>query len=138
MIDIFTSRRDFISNFLGLIPGMVLVNPKYLQTKKPEIKHFLRQIELETLKSSKPERDSTIICRTFGKTSILYREKKGEREPLCSMNLMGKVIWEACDGGKRPEDISKLIQERYAVSQSRAFLDTLDFLGRLKRVGAVF
>ena len=137
MTDRFTSRRGFISSFFGLLPGMMLVTPKTLQSMKPEIKHLLGQIELDALISSKPVRDSSLFCHTSGKRSVLYREKKGNRDPVYSMNPIGKSIWEACDGSKSPEEISKSIHERYLVSHIRAFVDTLGFLARLKRVGAL-
>ncbi len=137
MTDRFTSRRGFISSFFGVLPGMMLVTPKILQSMKPEINHLLGQIELDALISSKPVRDSSLFCHTSGKRSILYREKKGNRDPVYSMNPIGKAIWEASDGGKSPEEISRLIHERHLVSQRRAFVDTVNFLARLKMVGAI-
>jgi len=135
--NIVASRRGFIATFLGLLPGIVLANPRRLQAAKPEIQNLLCQMELEILTSSTPQRDPSVICRTFGDTSTLYREKRGKTEPVCNMNQMGKKIWEACDGRNSPEEISRMIHKEYMVSKGQAWTDTLFFLTRLKKIGVI-
>ena len=137
MANISLARRGFIATIVGLMPGVVLPSPKRLQAAKPEIKDLMRQMELQALQSSKPDRNPSMICRTLGEKTILYREKGGKREPLCGVNLMGKTIWEACDGKNSPKEISRMIHERHLVSKHRAWVDTLSFLWRLKEIGAI-
>lgn len=132
------SRRGFIATFLGLLPGIVIANPRRLQAAKPEIRDLLCQMELEMLISSRPERDPSVICQTFGGVSTLFRKKRGKTEPVCGMNPMGKKIWEACDGKKSPEEISRMIYEEYIVSKDKAWTDTIFFLARLKKNGVIF
>jgi coenzyme PQQ synthesis protein D (PqqD) len=136
-IDMVSSRRGFIGTFLGLLPGIMLLNPGRLQAAKPGIQNLLGQMELERLISSKPERDPSVLCQNSVDTNTLCRLKDGETEPVCSMNTVGKMIWEACDGKKRPKEISKMIHDRYPVSKGRAWTDTLFFLSRLKKIGAI-
>jgi hypothetical protein len=94
-------------------------------------------MELERLIASKPERAPSVMCHNLGDTDTLCRLKGGKTEPVCRMNTVGKMIWEACDGKKRPEEISKMIHDRYLVSKRRAWTDTLFFLSRLKKIGAI-
>jgi hypothetical protein len=136
-LNIVASRRGFISTILGLMPGILLADPKRLGAARPEIKNILSQIEWEILQSSKFKRDSSVICRTFGGTSTLCRGRGKKREILCRMNQMGKIIWEACDGRKNLQDISKLIHEKYLVSMRQATVDTFAFLKSLKEIGAI-
>jgi hypothetical protein len=136
-LDIVASRRGFISTILGLVPGILLSDPKRLEAVRPEIKNILSQMEWEILQSSRLKRDPSVICETFGDTSTLYRETGQKRELVCSMNPMGKIIWEACDGRKNLQDISKLIHEKYLVSMRQATVDTFAFLGSLKKIGAI-
>ena len=137
MINRAGSRRRFIGTFIGLLPGILLASPKRLQAAKPGIHDFLRQMDFEILPSSRPERVPGVLCNTLEDTSTLYREKRGKKDPVCSMNPMGKTIWEACDGKNRPKEISQMIHDRYLVSKSRARLDTLGFLWQLKKIGAI-
>lgn len=131
------SRRGFISTIMALIPGVVLASPKRLQAAKPEIKDLICQIELQILKSSRPKKNPSVMCRSIGDTSTLYREKRGKRDPVCSLNPTGKMIWEECDGKKSPSDISKLIHERYQVSKHQAAVDTLALVRGLRKVEAI-
>ncbi|MCD4717308.1 MAG: PqqD family protein [Desulfobacterales bacterium] len=136
-INMVSSRRGFIGTFLGLLPGIMLLNPGRLQAAKPGIQNILGQMELETLIASRPERNPSLRCHNFDDTNTLCRLKGGEEEPVGRINTVGKMIWEACDGKKRPKEISKMIHDRYPVSKGRAWTDTLFFLSRLKKIGAI-
>ena len=138
MENIFASRRGFISTFAGILSGIILAGPKQLKASaKPEIKDLLSQLELQTIRSTRPSRDPSVICRTSGERVALYREKGGGEIFLKSMNRAGKMIWDVCDGRNSPEEISQLIHERYLVSRYRAWIDTFSFLANLKRIGAI-
>jgi hypothetical protein len=136
-INLVSSRRGFMGIFLGLLPVIALLSPGRLQAAKPEIQNLLGQMELEILIASKPEKDPSVMCHNFGDTNTLCRLKGRETEPVCRMNTVGKMIWEACDGKKRPKEISKMIHDRYLVSKRRAWTDALFFLSRLKKTGAI-
>lgn len=83
MQDIFASRRGFISTFGGILSGIILAGPKQLKAAaKPEIRDLLSQLELQTIRSTRPQRDPSVICRTSGERVALYREKR--MEPFCS------------------------------------------------------
>jgi len=137
MVKMVSSRRGFIGTFLGLLPGIVLVSPRRLQAAKPEIQDLLSQMALETLISSRPQKDASVTFKISGDKSTLYREKRGEMGPVCNLNAMGKIIWDACDGKKSPKDISEMLHNRYLVSEGQAWTDTLVFLARLKKIGAI-
>jgi len=138
MQDIFASRRGFISTFGGILSGIILAGPKQLNASaKPEIRDLLSQLELQTIISTRPKRDPSVICRTSGERVTLYREKRGKKIFLKNMNRAGKIIWDACDGQNSPKEISRLIHERYIVSRHRAWIDTFSFLANLKRIGAI-
>ena len=132
-----SSRRGFIGTFLGLLPGIVLLSPKRLKAAKPEIQNLLGQMELEGLILSKPERDPSVRCHTFGDTNTLRKSEEGDEKTIGRINSVGKMVWDACDGKKRPKEISRIIRDRYLVSRHRAWTDTLFFLSRLKKIGAI-
>ncbi len=136
-INTISSRRGFIGTFLGLLPGIVLASPGRLKAARPEIRDLLSQMDLEALISSRPQKDASVTFKTSGDKSTLYREKRGEMGPVCSLNAMAKIIWDACDGSKSPKDISETLHNRYLVSRHRAWTDTLFFLSRLKKIGAI-
>jgi len=131
------SRRGFIGTFFGLLPGIVFANPKRLKAAKPEIRKLLSQMELETLLSSRPQKDPSVICHTSGVKTTLFRKIGEKREPLCAMNPIGYEIWEACDGRKSPKEISRMICKKYLVTKGQAWTDSLFFLARLKKMGAI-
>jgi len=137
MINRFGSRRRFIGTFFGLLPAVLLASPKRLHAAKPGIHDFLRRMDFELLTSSRPEKVSGVFSTTRGDESILYRRKRGKTETLYGMNRVGQAIWEACDGKNRPQEISKMLHDRYRVSRRRARLDTLRFLWQLKMIGAI-
>ncbi len=138
MENIFASRRGFISTLAGFLSGIILAGPKQLKAAaKPEIRDLLSQLELQTIRSTRPKRDPSVICQTSGERVALYREKRGEKIFLKSMNRAGKMIWDACDGRNSPKEISQLIHEQYIVSRHRAWIDTFSFLANLKRIGAI-
>ena len=137
MIKSVGSRRRFIGTFLGFLPGILLASPKRLHAAKPGIHDFLRRMDFELLASSRPEKASGVFSTTLGDKSTLYRQKRGKRETLCGMNTVGKTIWEACDGKNGPNEISKMVHDRYLVSMRRARMDTLRFIWQLKKIGAI-
>ena len=136
-VNMVASRRGFIATFFGLLPGIVLANPRRLQAAKPEIRKLLCQMDLDMLISSRPARDPSVICRTFGDRNTLFRKKGDKTDPVCGMNQMGKKIWEACDGRNSPEEITGMINKEYTVSKDKAWTDTLFFLVRLKKLGVI-
>jgi len=138
MVKMVASRRGFIGTLLGLLPGIVFASRGQLQAAKPEIQDLLSQMDLETLISSRPQKDTSVIFKISGdKKGTLYREKTGKMSPVCSLNSMGKIIWDTCDGSKSPKDISEMLHKRYLVSKGQAWTDTLFFLSRLKKIGAI-
>ena len=138
MQDFFTSKRRFITTFGGILSGIILAGPKQLKAAaKPEIKNLLSQLELQAIRSTRPRRNPSVICRTSGEKVALYRERRGEKIFLKNMNQTGKMIWDACDGRNSLKEISQLIHERYLVSRHRAWIDTFSFLASLKRIGAI-
>ena len=136
-VQMIASRRGFIGTFFGLLPGIVFANPKRLEAAKPEIRRLLSQMELETLLSSRPQKDPSVMCHTSGARSTLFRKKSEKREPLCAMNPIGHEIWEACDGRKSPKEIARMIYKKYLVTKGQAWTDTLFFLARLKKMGVI-
>jgi hypothetical protein len=138
MADTFASRRGFISTLVGFLSVILLGDPKKLKAAaRSGTRNLLSQLELEIIMSTSPERHPSVICRTSGEGFALYRETRGKRLFLSSMNPAGKIIWDACDGQNIPEEISQLIHERYLVSRYRAWIDTFSFLTNLKRIGAI-
>lgn len=132
------SRRGFIGTFFGLLPGIVFANPKRLEAAKPEIHRILSQMELDILLSSRPQKDTSVLCRSLKDRSTLFRKKGEKRESLCAMNPIGHEIWEACDGNRSPREISRMIYRKYAVTKEQAWTDTLFFLASLKKMGVIF
>jgi hypothetical protein len=137
MADIVTSRRSFVCKFMGLISGILLVNPKELRAAKQEARDLLEQLEMDILRRSRPKRNPLVICRTSEKGTTLYLKTNGEEIPIYMMNPTGHVIWKACDGSRSFEEISQLIRIRYRVPEKRARLDALLFLSLLKKSEAI-
>jgi len=131
------NRRGFVCAMSGMLSGLVFASPTRLLAKKAKIKNLLINLEAEILEKSRPTRHPSITCDTCGDTASLYMETKGEARPMCSMNQVGKTIWEACDGKNSPRDISILVHNRYQVSSHEAYVDCLAFLARLKAMGAI-
>jgi hypothetical protein len=131
------SRRHFMCRLVGLASGAMLAGPKELRAARQETKNVLGQLELEALKSSRPRKNSSIMCRRAGEETTLYREEKGEEIPIYRMNPTGLMIWEACDGRRSLNDISRLIIKQYRVTSYQARLDTFSFLALLKKTGAI-
>jgi hypothetical protein len=135
--DMVTSRRSFMCKLMGLIPGILLASPKELRAAKQETRDLLGQLEMEILRTSRPKRNPSMICRASEKAATLYLKGNGEEIPICMMNPTGYMIWKACDGNRSPKQISKLIFERYRVSEHKTQLDTLLFLALLKKAEAI-
>jgi hypothetical protein len=134
---IFTSRRGFIYTFSGLLSAVLLASPKRLFARKPQIKNLIGNLEIELLEKSKPTRDPSITWNSYGDRTKLFMETKGEARPMCAMNQVGEMIWEACTGENTPQNIAQQIHKKYQVSSDQAYVDCLGFLARLKSVGAV-
>ena len=137
MRDIITSRRRFISVFLGLIPGALLAGPEVLRAAKHETKDLMRQLEIEILQSSRPRKNPEIMCRISEDEFTLYRERGGKRNSLCKMNRTGNMIWEACNGNRSPKEISEFITHSYQVTEHQARIETLTFIDQLRQIGAI-
>jgi hypothetical protein len=137
MAGIMTSRRSFVCKFMGIIPGILLVNPKELKAAKQETKDLLGQLEMEILRASKPKKNPLMLCRESEKRVTLYLKRNGEEIPICMMNPTGYIIWKACDGSRSFKEISQFILERYRVSEKKAQLDALSFLSLLKQAKAI-
>ena len=122
---------------MGLISGIWLAHPKELKAAKQETRDLLGQLEMEILRRSNPRRNPSMTCRTSSKGTTLYVKENGEETPLHMMNSTGYMIWEACDGSRSFREISRLIFERYKVSEQQAQLDALLFLSLLKKSNAI-
>ena len=136
-MDTIKSRRRFLATFIGSVPGIVFWRPGKSRSISKGAKDFIRKVELDQLKSSRPKRNPQIIRRTSGDETSLYRIVDGKEDLLCRMNLTGKKIWESCDGHHTYKEISETLQEHYQVRMPRARTDTLVFLELLKDIGAV-
>lgn len=137
MMDIVRSRRGFLSACAGLVPGLLLWRPGRARAARNEAKGLMRRLELDLLKSARPKKGTSIISRTQGDETSLFRQEGGRESLLCRMNHTGKGIWEACNGRRTYRDISGLIRQKYQVAEDRAQTDTLVFLELLKDVGAI-
>ena len=136
-MDIVKSRRGFLTACAGLVPGLLLWSPGKARAARKEAKGLMRRLELDLLKSARPQKGPSITCRTEGDETSLFREEGGRESLLCRMNPTGKGIWEACNGRRTYRDISELIRGKYQVAEQRAQTDTLVFLELLKDVGAI-
>jgi hypothetical protein len=137
MMETVKSRRHFMCSLVGLASSAVLASPKELRAARQEAKDVLGQLELDALKSSRPRKNPSIMCRRAGEKTTLYRKEKGEEIPIYCVNPTGRMIWEACDGRRSLSDISELITDHYQVTEYQARLDAFVFLVLLKKTGAV-
>jgi len=137
MADIIKSRRSFVCRLMGLVSGILLANPKELRAAKQETKDLLGQLEIDILRRSRPIRNPSMMCRSSEKGITLYVKKNGEETPTYLMNSTGYMIWKSCDGSRSFKEISRLIVERYRVSEQKAQLDALLFLSQLKKSKAI-
>ena len=136
-IKIAPTRRGFISALTVLLPGVLISRTGRLHAAAPELRDLVRQMELQVLQKSRPRKNPSVTCRTYGGEVVLCRYKCGKQEQICALNRTGKAVWEACNGKNRARDISEQIHEQYMVSLRRAQADTMMFLGRLKEIGAI-
>jgi hypothetical protein len=137
MADMVTSRRSFMCRLMGLIPGVLLANPKELRAAKQKTRDLLGQLEMEILRTSRPKRNPSMMCRASKEGATLCEKRNGEEIPIYMMNRTGYMIWKACDGSRSPKEISQLIFERYRVSEHKTQLDTLHFLALLTKAEAI-
>lgn len=137
MMEMVESRRHFVCRLAGLASCAILAGAKELRAARQETKNVLGQLELDALKSSRPRKNPSIMCRRSGEETTLYREENGKEIPIYRVNPTGRMIWEACDGRRSLSDISRLIIEQYQVTEYQARLDAFVFLAFLKKTGAV-
>lgn len=130
-------RRGFILTLAGAFSGVLLSGGKSLHAGFPQIKRIVRDLERDVIEKSRPARDPSVLCRIERDKAELYRKSPGEAEPICKMNQVGKVAWDACNGKNTPREISRLIEEKYAVSHAEAYEDCILFLSDLRDVGLV-
>ncbi len=122
---------------MGLISGILLANPKELKAAKQETRDLLEQLEMDILRKSKPIKNPSMMCRASEKGITLYVKKNGEETPMYLVNSTGYTIWKACDGSRSFKEISRLISERYRISEQKAQLDAVFFLSQLKKSNAI-
>ena len=130
-------RRGFVLTLVGVVSGVLFSGGKSLRAELPKIRGIVRNLERELIEKSKPVRDTSLLYRTAGDKPSLYRKTKMGPQPVCQMNQMGRFIWEACNGKNTPREISRLIEQKYAVSHAKAYEDALPFLVELKNAGAI-
>ena len=130
-------RRGFILTVAGAFSGVLLSGGKSLYAEIPNIRGIVRNLERDLIEKSRPTRDALVLWRTAGDKTGLYRKTTRGTQPTCKMNQMGRFVWEACNGKNTPREISRLIEQKYAVSHAKAYEDCLLFLAELKDVGAV-
>lgn len=135
--EVLASRRGFICALSGLFSALLLASPKRLFAKKAQVKRLLSGFEMELLEQSKPCKQPSITWTTHGNRTRLYRKNSEKNRSMCTMNQVGKTIWEACNGKNSPRDISIMLHKKYLVSSHQAYVDCLAFLARLKTVGAI-
>ncbi len=128
-------RRGFIYALTGLISCFLIARPNWVQATKNEIKKLLWNLETDILKRSRPSMHPSITCKLNGDTMSLYG--KGKTRPVCTINGVGRTIWEACNGKNTCRDISKHIHKKYLVSPHQAYVDCLAFLSVLKTKGVI-
>ena len=137
MADIIKSRRSFVCRLMGLISGILLVNPQELRATKQDTRDLLGQLEMDILRRSRPIRNPSMMCRASEKGITLYVKKNGEETPMYLMNLTGYRIWKSCDGSRSFKEISRLISESYRISEQKAQSDAILFLSQLKMSKAI-
>jgi len=130
-------RRGFIYTLSGLLCGLLLASPARLMAAKTRIKNLLSNLEIEILEKSRPTRHPSITSHSYGDKTTLYRGGYGKARPIGTMNQVGRTIWEGCNGKNTPQDLSKLVHQKYLVSPHQAHVDCLAFLGVLKTKGAI-
>ncbi len=129
-------RRGFMVSLAGLLSGFFLASPKRVKARKPEIKDFLRNLEMEVMEKSRPRRQPSIVWSSDCEAKTVL-SRKGEVRSICALNRAGKTIWEGCNGKNTPKDIAGLLQQHYDVTAEGAYLDCLTFLVDLKKKGAI-
>jgi len=130
-------RRGFILSLAGAFSGVLLSGGRSLHAGFPQIKGMVQNLERDLIENALPVRDPSVLCRSEKDQVELYRESPEKTASICKLNQVGKVVWDACNGKNTPRDISRLIQEKYAVSHAEAYEDCILFISDLKDVGVV-
>lgn len=130
-------RRGFVLTIAGTFCGVLFSGGRSLYAEIPKIRGIVRNLERDLIEKSRPMRNPSFLCRTAGDKTGLFRKTAGGEQPICRMNRMGRFIWDACNGKNTPREISRLIEKKYAVSDSEAYEDCLLFLTGLKTAGAI-
>jgi hypothetical protein len=134
---ILSGRRGFMCALSGMASVVLFASPKRLLAHKAHLNNLIDTLEMEVLEESRPTKHPSITWDTSGNQTSLFKHNRGEAQPLCIINLAGKIIWEAINGRRTPQDISILIHQKYRVSPRQAYFDCLTFMAQLKRVGAI-
>ncbi|MBC8178676.1 MAG: PqqD family protein [Desulfobacteraceae bacterium] len=130
-------RRGFVLTVAGTFCGVLFSGGRSLYAEIPKIRGIVRDLERDLIEKSRPMRDPSFLCRTAGDKTGLFRKTAGGEQPICRMNRMGRFIWETCNGKNTPREISRLIEQKCAVSHAKAYEDSLPFLVELKNAGAI-
>ncbi|MBW1696668.1 MAG: PqqD family protein [Deltaproteobacteria bacterium] len=129
------SRRQFMAAVSGLFIGCLFSSPGRSQQTRADFKHFLGNLELDTLINSTPRKAPAFVLKKTDQSFTLFR--KGSFRPICKINRTGKILWELCDGTRSPLELSAIIHKTHRVDPHQAYVDCLLFLGLLKNKGAV-
>lgn len=129
------TRRNFLFTVSGVISSIAVLSPKSLKASKKDAKDILNQVRVESLISSPPQKNKSLFMLPSGDKFTLF--EKGSNNPVCDMNMTGKLIWESCDGKRNPKEITGLVHDNFKVTKNQAWNDTITFLSNLRHVGAI-
>lgn len=133
MTEAANSRRGFIVLGMAILQGVLFAGPGEARAAKQGVKNLVGRLEMESLASSRPQRDGSVATRLSGEETTLYRGKSR----LCSMNRTGRMVWDLCDGNHRPQAISRSLVQHCQVSEASAERDVFRFLAELQKIGAI-
>ncbi len=131
------SRRTLLSSFLGALVATWSFPGRGFGATRPLLSGVLNRMELESLLSTRPQKHPGIQLQMNDHGGVLYKHRQGVARPAGHLNSTGCFIWSCCDGIQSPEKIAERVYRRYEVSQMRAWTDTMAFLQRLRRMGAL-
>ena len=131
-----TGRRGFIASLAGISSGFLFMNPGQVWASKPKIREFFHTLKKDALKSSKPKQNQLVILKDIkGEKVELY--KKGSRQPVCTMNRPGKMIWDMCNGKNTLSAMASEIERQYTVSFEQSYADCMIFINNLNNIGVI-
>lgn len=79
-----------------------------------------------------PARNVDVAWRVIEGQAVLVHSRRGEVHVL---NGPGTLVWEAFDRG--PDEIARLMSERYGIDATRAEADVASFCAALRGIGAL-